>query len=61
MSAHADVGDVSFECEGCNEYKRRYLKLKDKHRKAKNLQKKLKRRAVELEEANQVLTTVNMF
>ena len=60
MSARTDnIDDISSACEGCIEHKRRYLKLKDKHRKAKNAHKKLKRRAVELEVANQVLTMVN--
>ncbi len=60
MEADTDAGDISLSaCEGCNEYKRRYIKLNDKYRKAKGVQQKLRSKVVELEKANQVLTEVN--
>ena len=58
--AHTDVSDISRStCEGCNEYRRRRIKLSGRFRKAKGAQQKLKNTVVELEKANEFLTEAN--
>ena len=53
-----DAGDISRSaCEGCNEYKQRYIKLNDKYR--KGVKGKLKSKVAELEKANEVLAEAN--
>ena len=59
-SMEEDADDISRSaCEGCNEYKQRYIKLNDKYRKAKGVKRKLKSKAAELEKANEVLEEAN--